>query len=1395
MHIGFLGPLRVDGDTSMRPRTRTVLAALGVERGEVVSPDRLAQAVWGDEPPTSWPKQIQICVWDLRRVLGAGAVQTSAGGYRLVGDELDVEYFEALLGRGRELAAIGEPDRAAATIRSALDLWRGRPFEDLDGWPPGRIEAARLDEVRRSAQEDLLEARLAAGEHREVVADAEARVAEEPLRERRWALLALAQYRSGNQGEALRTLRRARQTLISELGLDPGTELVALEAAILGQDPALSAGEHSAASVHCPYQGLAAYDVDDADMFFGRDDDVAACLDRLGRVPMLVLAGPSGCGKSSLGRAGLAAALRRRGVPVVVTVPGADPETALSAALASAPQQRTPAAPVIVVDQLEEIFAGSRSQVRAFCARLAEYTTGHGRVIVTIRSDHLGELAAEPTLVRLVEEGLYLLAPLGGPTLRAAIDGPASAAGLRLEPGLVELLVREAEDEPGALPLLSHALVQTWERREGRVLTVDGYVATGEIHGAVARSAEQLYQSLPADQQDRLRALLLRLVVPSGTGAPVRAHLDASRLSAAAGSEMMLELLVHARLLTADGNDVQLAHEAVASAWPRLRSWVEEDAAGLRLVQHLSRAADDWESLRRPDSELYRGARLAAVVEWRTRSVPQLTGVEEAFLDASVAAQDKEHQALADQAERQARQNHRLRRALAGVATLLVLALVAGAFAVIQRQQAQNQRRDAAITALTSDASSLRSSRRDLAALLAVQAHRLRPDAESEAALFGTFTASSGVERIVHARFPLVLTVGNAEYLPDGTTVAIGDAYGGVHLQDMAGEEVDALPALSDQAGWPVFDVAAGGRYIAAAWRPSFEPETGVVTVWDLDTGAQRFPPVSVDFRIGDVAIAPDGLTVVVSGGELGRALILDGTTGALRSELPTLGRPDGAVNVVVTAAVEFLPDGRFAIGSQAGPIRIVDPASGVEVARIEAGQETSDTAILLVDDGRTLITAGSLDLARFDVETGTRVWSNAEETLGCMSYAIAERDGVLLCGEYSGRVDAYDLTTGAEVGRRFDSQLGSVCALAVSPSGDRLVEVAGCQADDVTLIQWRLDGGGPVSQLIARTSIAPFIEGFDRDTLVMDWVEREGEPGVTRRLDVQTGDQEALPGVFGLLPTNDPDVAVVVYDDGTAPVTVGLYSLSQRKPAGPVIDAGIPPDSFWSDGRVIVVARNDPLQIRTFDLLTGRAAEWNEDAENGQQLNMVLVDDRAYVSWVSATGLGGFTIQRRDLATGEILATSPEGYRVVAANGGRVIAATSDGVISELDPDTLQLQGPPFPGTNGYVGALAIDDVGGRLMVSAADGTLRFYDIPTRTPLGGPIDTDEPDSSAALRGDGLLAAAATVDGIVAWDLDPVHWQDAACELAGRNLTRDEWARYVGDLAPYAQTCPQYPGD
>ena len=333
MTISVLGPFMVDGDvSSLAPRDRVVLEVLVLRLGEVVSAERLADAMWADALPPTWIKVVQGCVVRLRKVLGAGAIETSAAGYRLTTppDEVDAHRFERMARRGAELLSLGEYDRAAYVSGEALALWRGPALRELEGWDTGRIEAGRLEELRLDAEEVRLDAALRAGRHREVLAEAQSRAAEAPLRERRWALLALAQYKVGRQGDALRTLRQARQTLVGELGVDPGSELVALEQAILRQDPSLvSAAAPPEPSSACPYRGLVPYDIEDSEGFFGREREVDACLARLTAVGVLMVVGPSGSGKSSLVRAGVAAALQRSGRRVAVITPGARPMDAL----------------------------------------------------------------------------------------------------------------------------------------------------------------------------------------------------------------------------------------------------------------------------------------------------------------------------------------------------------------------------------------------------------------------------------------------------------------------------------------------------------------------------------------------------------------------------------------------------------------------------------------------------------------------------------------------------------------------------------------------------------------------------------------------------------------------------------------------------------------------------------------------------------------------------------------------------------------------------------------------------------------------------------------------------------------------------------------------------------
>ena len=284
--IAVLGPLSIDGVASvLGRRDRAVLSALAVRPGEVLSADQLAEVLWPDEPPASWAKVVQGCVVRLRKVLGPGSIETLPSGYRLTmaHDQIDAQRFERATERARALLnGSDDADRAAFVLGEALSLWRGQALGDVEEWGPGRIEAGRLDELHREAEELYVEASLRSGHSEKVLARAQTLVHEQPLRERRWALLALAQYQAGQQNEALITLRRVRKVFNRDLGVDPGPELAQLEQAMLRQDPALF--EHAPLpepSAVCPYRGLLPYDTDNADTFFGRSDDVDACLQHL----------------------------------------------------------------------------------------------------------------------------------------------------------------------------------------------------------------------------------------------------------------------------------------------------------------------------------------------------------------------------------------------------------------------------------------------------------------------------------------------------------------------------------------------------------------------------------------------------------------------------------------------------------------------------------------------------------------------------------------------------------------------------------------------------------------------------------------------------------------------------------------------------------------------------------------------------------------------------------------------------------------------------------------------------------------------------------------------------------------------------------------------------------
>ena len=688
----------------------------------------------------------------------------------------------------------------------------------------------------------------------------------------------------------------------------------------------------------------------------------------------------------------------------------------------------------------------------------------------------------------------------------------------------------------------------------------------------------------------------------------------------------------------------------------------------------------------------------------------------------------------------------------------------------------------------------------------------MAPSAATRSALFGTFTASQGLMRIVHTDLDVSGVNVDVSLVPDTDLMVVQDSFGGADVIDMTSGARRHLEGPVEERGYAWFFVSADGRYAASTWNPYTAGDNeadnyGLLTAWELSTGERRFEPVRIPFAAARMAISADGSMVAASKGRSGAVQVFDGTNGQPLSSVVELPRPDHFDGVASTAPLAFLPGGNLVIGSMAGPLRIVSPADGTEVARIESPPLTTNNFLWLTHDATHAVTLGysnwkgdwNTPISTFDLEAGRRVVPEPTPMhTSCNQTSYAEQIGAILCATWGGRVLALDVTTGAELNRALDPQQGPVCGLAVTPDGTRLIELTSCLDRKAAFAEWRLDGGGPVSRLVVNTP-APdlsntigFGYGGDDGALVVEFATTPDEQPVTRVIDAASGDVlERFPGVYGLFPTADPNVAVAGFEDGT----IGRYDVARRERVGPTIDPGIEIQGVWTSGnRAVVKGPGDDgrSNLRGFDLDTAAPVGPTVIADDGWEfIDVVIVDDVMYTVELGPR----WRIQPRDTMTGEVIGDAADDYRNVASNGEITIASTVNGRILQADPVTLQPIGTPFPGTTGPASGLQLSRDGTVLMVRGDDETLRFYDIATRTPLGDPIDLNRffMDSAAVLRPDGRQAAAVSNQGIVVWDLDPAHWVVAACQVAGRNLTQDEWDQYIGDLAAYQRTCPEYP--
>ncbi|HET6560934.1 MAG TPA: BTAD domain-containing putative transcriptional regulator [Marmoricola sp.] len=1392
MGIQVLGPLQVHEDGStLAPRERVVLEALVLRLGEVVSRDQLAEALWGRQPPATWAKALQTTIVRLRKALGATAIDTVDHGYRLAvaPSEVDAREFEQLVGRGRELIGRGEPDRAAYVLNQALGLWRGAALADLDGWEPGRQEADRLTELRADAEEMQVDAALRSGRHGDVLSQARRLVEQGPLRERRWELLALAQYRCGQQADALRTLHQLRRMLVSELGIDPGPDASALEQAILRQDPRLQPQVAPPEPHHsCPYLGLVPYDVADSDAYFGRDGDVEVCRRRLVQTGVLVVVGPSGSGKSSLVRAGLAAALLADGERVVVVTPGRRPMAALS----TVPTTGRPV--LLVVDQAEEAvtMCDDPAEVEEFFAVLTSHAP-RGRLVVALRADSFGALAAYADFARLVEQSLYVLTPMTADSLREAIEGPARLAGLRLEPGLAELLVADVEGQSGALPHLSHALRQTWERREGGVLTIEGYRATGGIRDAVARTAEQVHEELLADERTLLRDVMLRLVSAGPAGEPVRSRIPRRLLTIDARHDQVLERLVAARLVTSDEGVVELAHEALAWSWPRLQGWLDEDTEGQRILRHLAVAADTWEAMGRPEDELYRGTRLVQALEWRERSAQDITSVEADFLAAGERRAEQEQQSALAQATYQARVNRRLRGLLVGAALLLVAALVTGTLAVRQANRAADAT-DAAVARRVAAQAQLAGSV-DQALLLAAAALGVETSAEARAGLLAAL-----------ARIPQLAGVRPLgghwlEISPDGHTIVSLDADHRVWFRDATTLEVvgdyDPYPdreVLGIKGNVSPMSFSGDGALLAVGLLDGNE---GVVRVLDPET----HDPVTSQPGGQPVGAIPTDVKLSADGRFLAVSAYLDAPSAGVSQhvyvwDLTRAERPLRRIEMPSdTFHIAFSGDGRrlyAAPGTNSDfagrGLWIYDVRTGRQGGRRPDGGQ----ALVLSPDDRTLAYGLGSDVVLSEALTGA-VRHQLRGAQGAVVRVAFSADGRLVAA-VSDEPAAHVWETRS--GRHLESVPLEAEALDVSfdgdgtrlfvPSGDRLLalDLTGeeryvrrtATADPVDLPKgFRFRQASPYAPAVA-VSTYDLKRGENRlrveDRTTGRTTARLGQAFLHPQYDAHAWSPTRRHLVFSKVPGQ---LRVVEWRTGheVAHRSFDVRRLNYTRDGRRILAAG-PDGVALLDARTL---RNVHPPVRLPSRLVAHAA-----VGPGEDTAVVVTaEDAGPVDWTTAADRWlvldlrtGHTLQEGRLLSPawsmavspdrtRMASASPRGMEIVDLRSGRSTVSADIGATAEAE------------------GVLVAFSPDGALLASAdGEGRVSLRDGSTAALLGTVHLGDEPAPPVFLDDQTLLLAYPDGSTFV-WDTSAAHALDSACRILGGDDI--EWRVRSGDRA------------